>query len=720
MSLRAHNFLPRYKSESHDFVSDFFVPALNDAIRYDRAVGYFSSTALVSISRGLYSLVQNGGSIRIIASPELSQSDYEAIEQGYKSRGEVAGEALLRSLKAAQSDEDIDRLNLVANLIAAKRCEIKIAIQRSRPGIYHEKIGIIEDLEGNMIAFTGSLNETANAFESNYESISVFCDWQVKEYVDTYASDFEDLWNDRSKKVEVKKFDLIDKAIIDKYLRADRKLVSHDKITAVPNIKEVTMPYGPVMPQWLNLHSYQKLAVEAFEKHDGQGIFDMATGTGKTLTALAAMTTISHKINNALGVIIVVPYVHLIEQWIQDIKAFGITDTIACSASNKTWPEELHSAVRFLQFKDKFFCCITTVATFCSSKIQDLLQRYIEKPLMLIADEAHNLGANKAQETLRNSHFRYKLALSATLSRHHDEDGTAFLESYFGKKCIEYDLKQAIDEGFLTPYEYHPIFVSMSAEERDNYADLTAKIGKALNATNQSEKKISEAAEKLMIQRSRLIANVSSKIDALAKTIEPFKAESNILIYCGSAGKPSYENDFYYDDKSEIDQIEEVVKLVSEYNMSVLEFTSKKSAKNREVAKEFFSNEQIQVLVAIKCLDEGVNITGIKKAFILASSTNPKEYIQRRGRVLRRSPGKERAYIYDFIVLPYPLNACLNMSNDEKKLYRRLVQNEMGRFKEFASLCMNKTLNLADLTNICSFFKIDSSIPLEKETCYGQ
>ena len=260
----------------------------------------------------------------------------------------------------------------------------------------------------------------------------------------------------------------------------------------------------------------------------------------------------------------------------------------------------------------------------------------------------------------------------------------------------------------------------MSAEERDNYADLTAKIGKALNATNQSEKKISEAAEKLMIQRSRLIANVSSKIDALAKTIEPFKAESNILIYCGSAGKPSYENDFYYDDKSEIDQIEEVVKLVSEYNMSVLEFTSKKSAKNREVAKEFFSNEQIQVLVAIKCLDEGVNITGIKKAFILASSTNPKEYIQRRGRVLRRSPGKERAYIYDFIVLPYPLNACLNMSNDEKKLYRRLVQNEMGRFKEFASLCMNKTLNLADLTNICSFFKIDSSIPLEKETCYGQ
>lgn len=711
MSLRAQDFEQFYSTDNNDFISDFFVPALKDAIRYDRAVGYFSSTSLISISRGIYSLVQNGGTIRVIASPHLSQSDYEAIEQGYRSRGEVTYDALLRALRDAQTDEEVDRLNLMAYLIATKRCEIKIAMIKSGAGIFHDKVGIVEDLEGNKVAFCGSLNETANALESNYESISVYCEWEEKKRFDKLAERFETLWDDNNSYVNVKKFESLDQEIIKKYLRKDRKHVNRDITQVYKEKQEYSLQNTivPSIPISLQLHDYQKEAVEAFLKQDGRGIFDMATGTGKTLTALAAMTAMSNKLNNILGVIIVVPYKHLIPQWLIDIEIFGIKDTICCSSDYNNWQSKLNFKINTLKFKKTFFCCISTQNTFCSDKFQNSLKLGNLNSTLIIVDEAHNIGAINASKILEQCEFKYRLALSATIQRHHDETGSAFLEQYFGKRCIEYGLDLAIREGYLTPYEYHPIYVSMDSAERDQYISLTKQISKALNAKKENEASIPKSAKNLLILRSKLVANIKSKIPTLKEAISPFKRDSNILVYCGASYNFTDYFDEYPENSEDIQpQIQSVVNLLSgSLSMKVSTFTSLKNSKERAEIIDDFKNKRIQAIVAIKCLDEGVSINNIQRAFILASTTNPKEYIQRRGRVLRLSKGKEKAYIYDFIVLPYDKEECKNLTFETLKPFRTLVSNEMLRFKEFCSIATNPQKFEGELGSICSYFQID-------------
>ncbi len=727
MSLQAVDIAINYRSESSDFVNDFFVPVLSQASHYDRAVGYFSSTALVSISRGLYPFIENQGKIRIIASPELSKEDYDAITEGYKSRDTVTQEAVLNALRDAENDEITDRLNLIAHLIASGQCEIKIAIPKSGFGIYHEKMGIIKDHERNIVSFVGSLNETASALESNFESIEAFCNWKGDDIrVSGHVVEFERLWNDKSSKVTVSRFETLDQEIMRKYLRCDRPIVNHDfkmrprlpeAIELLESFDDTGIP--PFKPANLKLHDYQKEAIVSFMEQNGRGIFDMATGTGKTYTALSAMTSLSHKLNNKLGVVIVVPYMHLIPQWVEDIKAFGDERTVCCSSAFKGWTKQLEKRILHLKgdSSNSFFCCVTTTATFAKAKFQALIQdKLSDLPMMIIADEAHNLGAKTAKSALEKCDFKYRLALSATLSRHHDSEGTAFLESYFGQRCIEYDLKSAIDGGFLTPYEYHPIFVEMSEDEKEIYSDLTLRIAKALHGQDENSGDISQTAKSLMIQRSRLIANVGSKVRALQHVIMPFVKESNILVYCGASG--DLTNSEQYEAVKSLDsfschnaelfdqgdsQIKQVSSMLSNLGMRVAQFTSKEDSEQRQLLKNIYSDGRIQALVAIKCLDEGVNIVGIRRAFILASTTNPKEYIQRRGRVLRKVEGKDRAYIYDFIVLPCSIDHLNEFPSDLLKTYKRLIENETKRYKEFAELSINRNetgLNLYKLQKV--------------------
>lgn len=732
MSLQGIAIKSFYKTGSDDFIKDFFVPVLSQASSYDRAAGYFSSTALVSISRGLYPFINNDGHIRIIASPELSKEDYDAIESGYRDLGSVSQEALLRALYKAQSEDATDRLNLIAQLISSGKCEIKIAMPKSGYGLYHEKRGIIKDTEGNIVSFIGSLNETANAFESNYESIEVFCDWKGQdsyERIVTHTEAFEKLWNNESEVVTVSKFDELDRKIVEKYLRTDRPIVNCDvqlkhQLHPALELLEINPDSDspPFKPAKLELHEYQKDAVVSFIEHDGRGIFDMATGTGKTLTALSAMTALSHKLENSMGVVIVVPYMHLIPQWVEDIESFGVDNTICCSSAYKGWDKQLERRLLHLEGKSRncFFCCITTTATFAKSKFQALIQdRLSSLPILLIADEAHNLGAKTAKACLEKCDFKYRLALSATLGRHHDPEGTAFLEHYFGSRCIEYDLKSAIDGGFLTPYEYHPIFVEMSEDEKELYSELTSKIAKALHGKDESSGDVSQTAKSLMIQRSRLIANVSSKVRALQHVIAPYINESNILVYCGASGDlkrtsgedsvkslnaySSHTEDLFDPGDS---QIKKVSSMLSNLGMRVAHFTSKEDSESRELLKDIYSEGRIQALVAIKCLDEGVNITGIKRAFILASTTNPKEYIQRRGRVLRKAENKDRAYIYDFIVLPCGIDHISDFPGDQLGTFKRLIENETKRYKEFASLSINRIETEWNLFNLQKVFNL--------------
>ena len=270
-----------------------------------------------------------------------------------------------------------------------------------------------------------------------------------------------------------------------------------------------------------------------------------------------------------------------------------------------------------------FFCFVCTNGTFATEYIQNQINN-IRGDVLLVVDEAHNFGAMNLKKTLIPK-FNYRLALSATLERHGDEEGTQALLNYFGKKCIEFSLDEAIEKKFLTKYEYHPIVVYLTEDELDEYHQLSKELSKCIIKKN-GKVKLTERGKVIAQKRSRVVAGAFNKTYALAKAIKPYKNDNHILVYCGATTID--EQDKNGDDMRQIDAITEL--LGNQLNMNVAQFTSREDSLTRDMLKKkFYAGDYLQVLVAIKCLDEGVNIPAIKTAFILASTTNPKEYIQR-------------------------------------------------------------------------------------------
>ena len=292
---------------------------------------------------------------------------------------------------------------------------------------------------------------------------------------------------------------------------------------------------------------------------------------------------------------------------------------------------------------------------------------------------------------LLDERFTYRLALSATLERHRDEEGTALLYSFFGKKCIEYSLERAIDEDKLTPYKYYPIVVHLNEDELAAYEQLSYEMSKCIIKAKNGKYKLNKHGEILALRRARIVAGASEKLEALREEIKPYIHDNNILVYCGATNVLDDKSDCSSSDAGDVRQIEAVTRILgNEFGMDVAQFTSKENIETRASIKEQFQRgDRLQAIVAIKCLDEGVNIPGIRTAFILASTTNPKEYIQRRGRVLRKAPNKPYAVIYDFVTLPRPLDSVSSLTTEQAQRDLALVRNELARIKEFGRLSQN-------------------------------
>lgn len=731
-----------YRSPQHDVANEFFAPVLACSKIYKRSVGFFSSTSLEIITKGISSLVKNGGKIQIVASPKLSEEDIEAIRIGYDKKSEIIEKRLLGELESKEENYFTNqRLNLLANLIAKDILSIKIAFKDngSLVGIYHEKLGVFEDFEGNKIAFDGSMNESKTAMCYNYESINVYCGWlsEDKSRVELKIKAFDNIWNNTEENLNVVEFPSLTKRILDKYKTKDfntkeiaEKLESLDKtedrrkveykIDRSNMIGDVKLPIAspklniPIIPYDVDLYDYQKDAIDEWSDNNFCGIFDMATGTGKTLTGLGAVTRCSEEHENNLAVIVVAPYQHLVEQWVEDIERFNIKPIIAYSTSfQKNWKDRLKRAIRDkkLRLKDKeFFLLVTTNATFKSNFVQEQINN-IDGDILLVIDEAHNAGSVEFKKYL-DSKFKYRLALSATLDRHNDEEGTDFLHNYFGKVCIHYDLERAIDENKLTPYKYFPVLVYLTEEELSEYKQISAEMINHLKKNKSGKMELDTYGQKLAIKRSRIVAGAQNKLNVFREQILPYKDKTNILVYCGATtvlpDSDSYLNNEDFE-KSEMGerQIIAITKIMgNEMNMEVSRFTSEEDIETRKVITERFKSEKLQAIIAIKCLDEGVNIPSIKTAFILASTTNPKEYIQRRGRVLRKWPGKKYAELYDFVTLPRVLDTVLNYTKEEIKGDLSLVKNELRRIKEFSSIAMNKMDSLSLIDEIQSTYQI--------------
>lgn len=646
MSFRELELKPEYRSRRDNVIENFYNPLLSETVLYKRAVGFFSSSALISLEKGILNLIKNGGKIQIITSPHISTEDIFVIREGFRRRKNFA--------------DAVKTSNFLSELIAAKRLEIKIALLENgdNAGMFHEKLGLMYDGGGNVVAFSGSMNESANAFVTNYEAIDVFTSWDDAERVYRKQKAFNAMWENREPGIQVVNFS----EVKTEFLR-DYQIKPLKKSAETPKIFK--------FPVNVNLREYQKKAVANWAKNSYTGIFDMATGSGKTFTAIAAIIQLLNA-KKTLAAIIVCPYKNLVEQWAENLAKFGIRPLV-CYSEKKNWRTRLKNSVLSFNFGvEKFFCAVMTEATFANDFVQILLKK-LQGNAALIADEAHRFGADGLSKKLPQN-IKYRLALSATIER--GDDGTQKIFDYFGAKVFEYPLQKAIEENMLTPYYYNPVVVALDADELKNYLKLTAKIAKFFYATENLE---NEYAKILLAERARIIAGAKNKIAALRKIISNFKDDNQILIYCGAAKI------------NEARQIDVVTKMLgNEFDMRVKKFTCEEKAAERAMIKaNFAEGKHLQALVAIRCLDEGVDMPSVKTAFILASSGNSREYIQRRGRLLRKFPGKKCAVIFDFVTLPIAPENINSFDSETVEKVQTLVKNELVRVKDFASLAEN-------------------------------
>lgn len=694
MNLKYSYYVP-----NDDVVNDFLIPALKDAIRYDRASGYFSSLSLLELAVGIKELYEKHGKIWLIISPEIQQKDAEAIKDGYrlkheKTISEVKEWMVNSSFITPKTIEEEERYNILSHLIADGVLEIKIAIMKNNPdkGIFHDKTGFLEDSNGDWIVFDGSMNETDNGFYHNHESIDVFSTIRGESgRINEKFMMFEMMWNNEDPSIEVFDFPKDLKYKIDQYHKKEidwnyslthaQKQIEHQK-------------RNPHIPEDFSIRDYQEKAISKWVESNYRGFFDMATGTGKTYTAIAAIVKLFENMQNRLAIIIVVPYIHLIPQWAKDLEKFGIKTIQGFSGSeNKHWKEHFKTEIRKLNWGiSKYVCLLTTNATFRLKRTQELIDEIsVEK--CLVVDEAHNFRAPTLIKQL-DERFKYRLGLSATLGNEHDET-VKIMSSYFSPVCIHYSLGQAIDDGMLCQYRYYPIPVYLTEDEWDEYIELSEKINKYVERDRRGNIKLnSDGSPKfkpealpLLIKRSRLVAGAANKLSELSNVLDKIENKDHLLVYCGATTVNAQNTDYSIPGTDELRQIEAVnIILREKYGLKTAKFTSQESLSERGEIIERFDSGEIEAITAIRCLDEGVDIPSIKTAILLASSTNPKEYVQRRGRVLRLFKDKSTAEIYDLITLPADADPDYITANQQGL---GLVKREIKRVKEFMSTSIN-------------------------------
>ena len=708
MSFKNHNINLRYRSDVNNMPKDVLIPILRETVQYKRAVGFFSTSALVTLSAGLFDMAERGGHVQIICSPKLSEEDIKAIELGYETREKIIEKALTISLTEPIGHFEEERLNLVATMVATGMMEFKIAFLENFTGqnMYHEKYAVFIDEEGNRICHTGGVNESENAYVENFDSMYTFCSWKdesQQEGAKLIESDFDRLWNNSTDKLRVIPFPKIAVEKLLKYKKEQIDWQTDEKEFHISSILKKQSKFH--IPDGVTLRDYQKQAIDNWFKNGCSGIFSMCTGAGKTFTALACMVRLAERKDDSLAVFIVCPYIHLVGQWEEDVVQWGITPIIAHSKSpQKDWESRLRRAVRRFISDGVPFICITTNDTFQGNKLHPFVEKLPENDkTLLIVDEAHNFGAERLSLSLPTN-IKNRIALSATIRRHMDRSGTNRIFDYFGEECINYGLEQAIEDGALVHYEYYPVPVYLEEDELEEFIYLSNELKRYL-ISEDGKIKLSDAAKPIIYKRTRLLAKARIKIFLLMSLIKPYQKDNNILIYCGAT-----KNE---DDEGEIRQIDLVTsRLRSEYGMTVQRFTADENLIERQNIKQYFSEGIYQAITAIKCLDEGVNIPGIKTAFILSSSRNPKEFIQRRGRLLRRSPNKTKAIIYDFVTLPRDLD---NVYPDDYETDRTVILGELARINEFGNLADNRSDAHILMNRIMEAYGVDIDIEEEME-----
>ena len=627
-----------------NIAKSFLTPALKCTKSYKRSVGFFSSSVLQPIVDGIVALARNSGQIQLIASPNLTEDDIQAISTGYAAREKVINASFTRDFMKEIEVFDDAKLQLLATLIARGTLDIKIAVTDTL-GIYHDKLGILEDFDGNVVVFYGSANSTLSGYQNNYEKIRVVKNWIPEEQgsIVDEQKEFDSLWNGTNVFVKVYDYKESAKASILQMIKTRASATS----TKVP----------------IKLRDYQKEAIAAWVKNNYHGFYVMATGTGKTWTAIYSAKELL-KTHSAM-VVICAPYKHLVKQWAEDVeKAFGDAKIIMVSSENPKWEQQIsQEIIRKKYDTNAQTIIISTIASFKMSRFEKTLLKSNEDKL-LIVDEAHRFTDRSEDMHIQ---FKYMLGLSATpFSGTSAQRGKELME-FFGGQVFSLPIEEALERKFLVPYYYHPIYVHASEEDEEKFQYHTRRI---LSCFKNNTCINPDLLVKSLRNRFRVISMAEEKQDQIDYIVSQVKENDHFVVYCGDGRL------FDNNTGEELRHIQSVKRVLSSHGYKPSQFTAQENMDERMQLVDAFNKGEISALAAIRCLDEGINIPSIKSALILSSNDDYREFVQRRGRILRTYKGKEFAHIYDVVVLPsYDLPAWAKI--------------EFRRFHEYAKLSLN-------------------------------
>jgi superfamily II DNA or RNA helicase len=639
MLLTELNLGTEYRSDSSDTVKDFYLPCLQRSSLYRRAVGYFTSRGLAVASQGVAALVNAGGAMRLVASPRLEADDLEAIQKGYIAREDAVTRALIASIENVEDDISRDRLGVLAWLVAEGRLEVRIAVPLDETGgvklgIYHEKLGLFSDDENNVVAFTGSPNETSGGLVDNFEAIDVFCSWDDPQgRVSRKIDNFERLWSNKTKGLSVVDFPA---AVRDQLLKY-RKPVA-----------DSAQPTPPILNRW----RHQEEAISKFLECE-RGVLEMATGTGKTRTALRICETLVNQ-SEIDTIIVSADGVDLLEQWHAQLLALG-------SALSNRFVVFRHYADHYE--RERFNLnprrAILLISRPALAPVMRSLNAKAASRTLLIHDEVHRLGSpgNRSSLAGLSDNVRYRLGLSATPEREYDQDGTQFIEAHIGPVVFSFGLAEAIRRRILAPFNYHPLEYVFDDNDRRRLQDVYRKA----QARERAGDPMSQ--EEIWIELAKVRKTSLAKLPIFSTFLQD---HARVLERC-----IIFVETREYGDA--------VLRIVHRYRH---DFHTYYTGEESETLHRFATGE-IECLLTCHRLSEGIDIKSIQSVVLFSSARSPLETIQRMGRCLRIDPDHpaKRANVIDFIKTSGPQEPADESGSRNPDLSRRQWLEELSRIE---------------------------------------
>ena len=660
-----------YTTTEDNLVDDFYNIVLSESVRYDRLSGYFRSSSLAVASLGIANFIKNNGNMRLLCGVYLTKEDAEAIKNADDLKN-IVNRDFIEDYEKLEDELVKNHVKLLGWMVANGFLEIKIGIHRDgetyyRKGILHSKRGMLYDENNDCILFIGSANETYEGWALNIEDLIVDKSWKNMDKIWPTIKNFEKLWAGEEESLVV--FDVPEAS--KQHLIKEAPKNEREVKEIIKKIEEKEK--GDIGKE---LFPHQKEAIKKWFENDKNGIFEMATGTGKTFTSLKALERL-YKEDKDILTVIACPFSSIINQWEKDIIDMNLGKTYNFYGTvNSNWRSDFDSLKLKIKLGINFEKPNIILTTHRTFSMEDFTNRIkdCEIKLCLIVDEMHHVGAKKYNEGILPE-YDYKLGLSATPKKYMDYEGTENLIKQFDKIVFKFSMQEALlkinpktGKKFLTPYNYHPIKIDLTDDELKRYENISESIRKSLFAKNKDDD--SDNITSLFRKRRNIINDAENKYDSLRNILRKLDHKDHLIVFC--SGK----------------QIEKVLNILGDEGVSPKHrFTQSQKAgkKKGEMYSEKerllmdFDKGECKALVAIKCLDEGVDVPSADQVIIMSSTTNPAEYIQRRGRVLRRYEGKEKAEIYDLCVIP----------EEDSKTADKITESEKKRMIEFAKIAKN-------------------------------